>query len=102
MKVFEVRSRSFTIGLRRSVGRPTGVQLARDCATAVAWYMQVGQHQMRQPQSVGTGKADLPEEDTNASDRAAFIFYAFIGGYQATNEVDGEMEVVYCLCRMIC
>ena len=35
------------------------------------------------------------EEDPNASDRIAFIFYTDEGGYRATNEVDGEMQVVY-------
>ena len=53
--------------------------------------------QMRQSQSVGAKKIDLPEEDPNASDRTAFIFYSDEGGYRATNEVDGEMQVVYYL-----
>lgn len=52
---------------------------------------------MRQSQSVGAKKIDLPEEDPNASDRTAFIFYSDECGYQATNEVDGEMQVVYYL-----
>lgn len=53
--------------------------------------------QMRQSQSVGAKKIDLPEEDPNASDRTAFIFYTDEGGYRATNEVDGDMQVVYYL-----
>lgn len=105
LKVFEVRSRSFTIGLRltplSAIPRfqpgiaPSPSPGARKWAGIKA-AMEV-RRQMRQSQSVGAKKIDLPEEDPNASDRTAFIFYADEGGYQATNEVDGEMQVVYYL-----